>query len=224
MSRRKKTHIELILKTLGYATTRRRLMQIERSLTKVRKNVKRFGEVGRKALMGLGFAFKKLGKGVKAPLATMRSALLRTFAYGIITAFRNSIMGVTKAIQEGARTSLLLGRASAILTQNTNSAEQTKTAYDGLVSTITNTKDASFLLTKELAKVNFVLAIAGVRGKAFTTTLTLIDKMAAITGESANSLTMDFVRLTNAFQIGETQFSRAADVLVTGISNAVMLI
>ena len=100
---RKKTHIELILKTLGYAQTRRRLTQLDRYLKKVRSNIKKFGGVGKKALMGLGLAFKKLGTGIKAPLATMRSALLRTFAYGIITSFRNAIMGVTKAIQEGAR-------------------------------------------------------------------------------------------------------------------------
>lgn len=209
--------VQLTFDFVRYEEARRKLTQLGSLLKGIGTGASTSLNKSRKAIAGFfGFVAqqsKHLG-------ATIKSAIFRTLAYGFVNSFRNAIAGIKRAIAESAEISLMLGRSAAIITQN---VKGTSEAYDNLVTSIADTRSTAYLLAKDLAKVNFTMAIAGVRGKELSAAIEVLDKMATITGESANTLSMDFIRMAKAFQISGSDFEKLGDVLIKGISNAVMM-
>jgi len=214
--------IQLTFSFVRYSQAKYRLKQLQKMLKTMTK------VSFRPVLIGLGWIINrtsKIAKTYKRLGTTMarsfRSAVFRTMSYSILNFLTMPFKQATQAIRENYQVSLMLGRSAAILSQEGGNMAKT---YDNLINLITNTKNTTYLLTKGLADTSFTLAIAGVRGKKFSEVLGIIDKMAAITGSDAKSISLDFIRLTNAFQISGAEMSKAADILIKGISNAVIML
>ena len=169
--------------------------------------------------MALGAIVGGLGKVVQDFTRTVGSAIMRTLAYGLINAAIKPLQDLSGAINDAKDASLLLGRATAALSVDNT---KTKSVYGGLVGLITDSKNASYLLAKDLAGVSFTLALAGASGEKFNQVLSIVDKLAAVTGGDAKSLSMDFLRLSNMFEISTTDMKAAADILVRGAATSIM--
>ena len=194
------TTIELALRLLKYDLTRKQLMEINRQINRIGSEAKKANPkmallgatVGKLGKVGARW-FRHLGQ-------TFESAVLRTLSYGLITLTRQIKDEFIQAMKEAQKSMLNLSRAAVIVTRGSANFES---AYRELLSTAFDASKAIWLSGEQISNMSLQVAKGGVSLEEMKKYFEELGVAQAITGEKAEQLALNTVRLQTAFGIAK---------------------
>ena len=141
-------HIQLTFDFIRYEEARNKLIQIDKMMNNLGKGVGRGFRSGRAAISGiLGFMTQGVKKFAGDMARTLRSAFMRTVAFGVINAFRRSLGELRKEIKETTEVSMNLARSAAIMS---DSLENSTSVYNQLSNIMFDVRKNTLLFSSDI--------------------------------------------------------------------------
>ena len=207
--------IELLVRVKA-EEAKKRLKEVEKAITSLKP-------AAQATLKGMAFLFgwvqgklNIMQRWIKHFGQTLKSAVFRTIAYGIINVIRGAIREVRKSIEEAQKVGLNIGRAAVIMTRG--GEDFTKT-YKELKKQAYYTGNAIMLNTRQIGKLSIDLAKGGLKLNEYRQFLELLSRAHAITGEDVSSMALDILRLARTFGISQDQWEEFIDSIIVGVTS-----
>ena len=206
--------IELLVRVKA-EEAKKRLKEVENAILKL-KPAAQF------AMKAMSFAFgwvqgklNTLQRWIRHFGQTLKSAVFRTIAYGIINVIRGAVREAKKAIEDAQKVGLNIARAAVIMTRG---GEDFIKVYDELKSAAYYTGNAIMLNTKQIGKLSVDVAKGGLKVKEYKHFLELLSRLHAITGEDVSSMALDILRLARSFGLSQDQWEEFVDSVIVGVT------
>jgi len=206
--------IELLVRVRA-EEAKKRLKEIETAI----KDLKKHSAAFRGMAFAVGWFYGKLTKLEKTLRhfgQTLKSAVFRTIAYGIVNLFRSGLQEIKKTIEEAQKVGLNLARSAVIMTRG--GEDFTKT-YQELKKQAYYTGNAIMLNARQIGKLSVDLAKSGLKTKEYKRFLELLSRAHAITGEDVSSMALDILRLARTFGISQDQWEEFTDAVIVGVAS-----
>ena len=196
--------------------------EAKKRLIEIEKAIKGLKPAAQATLKGMAFLFgwvqgklNIMQRWIRHFGQTLKSAIFRTIAYGIINVVRGGVREVRKAIEEAQKVGLNIGRAAVIMTRG--GEDFTKT-YKELKKQAYYTGNAIMLNTRQIGKLSIDLAKGGLKLNEYRQFLELLSRAHAITGEDVSSMALDILRLARTFGISQDQWEEFIDSVIVGVT------
>jgi len=210
--------IELVA-TLRYKQAQQGLQNLEKEINKMSHVSRRGARTVKFAMLGISYAIRGLYKQVRVFGLVLRSAIFRTLSYAMVNRIRAVFHSIRVGLDSLNEAMLNVERASVIMTRRVGDSGE---VYENLKNLIFDVRNASFLSTKEIANMYLSMAKGGVTStKSVRNLINVLSDARLITGESTDKMTLDMLKLANAFKIPGELWGEMAKLITVASTTSV---
>lgn len=209
--------IKLVLNLVNYTDVYNKLRNINASIASLGGISRAMKPIASSVSFLFSSMFHSANKWVTDMARTMRSAILRTAAYGVINIFRDMSRSIQNSLRDAQKEFLKFAQSAAIMTRG---GYQFSDAFSRIASTSLDASKNVGLTAGSIADISVSLARAGVNLRQYNQMLEALSGAQLITGEKAEDLALDMVRMATAFGVTERDFKKLVADMVVGSSSA----
>jgi len=210
--------IKLVLNLVNYNDVYNKLKNINSALQGLGTIAKGLRPVATTVSFLFSSMTKSVTRFVRDMARTLRSAILRTAAYGLINIFRDINRSIKNYMKDTQQQFLNFARASAIMTKGGFTFSDTLSKMKRI--SLDASKNVA-LTSNSIANIAVSLSKAGINLNQYEKMLQALSDAQLVTGEDAKELALDLVRLATAFKVPAEDFRKLVAILVVGSTDAV---